>query len=249
MERRRDRQGLVLDPIRVLATLSQLRARIEERFPGSGLARVAGELVETGALTARRARNLSRPYLGLQALVALVAAAAVSLQAFVLRGIDWTPVWRRNDILAVTQGLDSAVNLTVLSAGSIWFLVGVERRWKRARALRDLYRLRAFAHVIDMHQLTKDPSVVLAGARPTASSPPRVMSEPQLLRYLDYCSEMLALISKLAALYAAHTRDVEVISAVNDIEELTSNLGRKIWQKITILSQLREADDPPALTG
>ena len=137
----------------------------------------------------------------------------------------------------------------MLSAGSIWVLAGLERRWKRARALQDLYRLRAFAHVIDMYQLTKDPSVVLAGARPTASSPRRIMSEPQLLRYLDYCSELLALISKLAALYAAHSRDSEVISAVNDIEELTSNLGRKIWQKITILSQLRDADDPPALDG
>ena len=178
-----------------------------------------------------------------------MVCAAVAIQIFVLQRIDWSPVWRRNDILAVTQGLDSAVNLTVLSAGSIWFLAGLERRWKRARALQDLYRLRAFAHVIDMYQLTKDPSVVLAGARPTASSPRRIMSEPQLLRYLDYCSELLALISKLAALYAAHSRDSEVISAVNDIEELTSNLGRKIWQKITILSQLRDADDPPALDG
>ena len=232
-----------------MATLAQLQSRIEERFPDSGLARVCGELVLTGEDTARRARRLSRPYVALRTLVAVVVCAAVAIQIFVLQRIDWSPVWRRNDILAVTQGLDSAVNLTVLSAGSIWFLAGLERRWKRARALKDLYRLRAFAHCIDMYQLTKDPSVVLAGARPTASSPRRIMSEPQLLRYLDYCSELLALISKLAALYAAHSRDSEVISAVNDIEELTSNLGRKIWQKITILSQLRDADDPPALDG
>jgi hypothetical protein len=239
----------VLDPACVVATLVQLRSRIDERFPESGLARVGGDLVVTGEDTARRARNLARPYLGLQALVAGVVGTAVVIQVFVLQRIDWSSVWHRSDVLAVTQGLDAAVNLTVLSAGAIWFLAGLERRWKRARALRDLYRLRAFAHVIDMHQLTKDPSVVLAGARPTASSPRRMMSEPQLLRYLDYCSELLALISKLAALYAAHTRDAEVISAVNDIEELTSNLGRKIWQKITILSQLRDADEPPTLDG
>jgi hypothetical protein len=239
----------VLDPARVVATLVQLRSRIDERFPESGLARVGGDLVVTGEDTARRARNLARPYLGLQALVAGVVVTAVAIQVFVLKQIDWSPVWHRSDVLAITQGLDAAVNLTVLSAGAIWFLAGLERRWKRARALRDLYRLRAFAHVIDMHQLTKDPSVVLAGARPTASSPRRRMSEPQLLRYLDYCSELLALISKLAALYAAHTRDVEVISAVNDIEDLTSNLGRKIWQKITILSQLRDAEEPPTLDG
>ena len=66
------------------------------------------------------------------------------------------------------------------------------------------------------------------------------MSEFQLSRYLDYCSEMLALIAKLAALYAGQSRDREVIMAVNEVEELTSSLGRKIWQKIMILHQLDE---------
>ena len=51
---------------------------------------------------------------------------------------------------------------------------------------------------------------------------------------------MLALIAKLAALYAGRSRDREVIMAVNEVEELTSSLGRKIWQKIMILNQLDE---------
>ena len=67
-----------------------------------------------------------------------------------------------------------------------------------------------------------------------------LMSEFELSRYLDYCSEMLALIAKLAALYAARTQDETIIEAVNDLEDLTSNLGRKIWQKIMIISQLDE---------
>ena len=77
------------------------------------------------------------------------------------------------------------------------------------------------------------------------------MNEFQLARYLDYCSEMLALTSKLAALYAARSRDSDVIDAVNDVEMLTSDLGRKIWQKITILSQLKQVQDAgaPALEG
>jgi hypothetical protein len=91
-----------------------------------------------------------------------------------------------------------------------------------------------------MHQLTKDPTVVLSGGAATSSSPVRQMSEFELSRYLDYCSEMLALIAKLAALYAARTQDETIIEAVNDLEDLTSNLGRKIWQKIMIISQLDE---------
>jgi hypothetical protein len=66
------------------------------------------------------------------------------------------------------------------------------------------------------------------------------MTTFQLTRYLDYCAEMQALIGKLAALYGDGTRDPVVINAVNDIENLAGNLGRKIWQKIMILSALEE---------
>ena len=46
---------------------------------------------------------------------------------------------------------------------------------------------------------------------------------------------MLALTSKLAALYAQNTRDGVVIQAVNEIEDLTTALSGKIWQKIMVM--------------
>ncbi|MET0336210.1 MAG: hypothetical protein ABW063_00460, partial [Caulobacter sp.] len=58
-----------------------------------------------------------------------------------------------------------------------------------------------------------------------------------LMRYLDYCSEMLSLTGKLAALYMQNMRDPVIIEAVNEIEDLTTSLSRKIWQKIMILNQ------------
>jgi hypothetical protein len=66
------------------------------------------------------------------------------------------------------------------------------------------------------------------------------MTRFQLARYLDYCAELLALIGKLAALYAERSRDALIIEAVNDLELLTTELGRKTWQKIIILGQLQE---------
>ena len=57
------------------------------------------------------------------------------------------------------------------------------------------------------------------------------------MRYLDYCSEMLSLTGKLAALYMQNMRDPIVIESVNEIEDLTTSLSRKIWQKIMILNQ------------
>jgi hypothetical protein len=113
-------------------------------------------------------------------------------------------------------------------------MIGLEARFKRRRALAGLYRLRAISHVIDMHQLTKDPASIVGSER-TESSPSRDLTHSELLRYLDYCAEMLAMTSKLAALYAQHFPDGTVISAVNDIEDLTTNLSRKIWQKIVIV--------------
>jgi hypothetical protein len=149
-------------------------------------------------------------------------------------------VLSRADPVGIAQGLDSIVNLLLIAFAAIWFVLTLEQRLKRRQVLGRLYELRSFAHVVDMHQLTKDPTVVLSGSEPTTSSPERRMSQFELSRYLDYCSEMLALIAKLAALYAGRTRDGETIVAVGEVEALTSDLGRKIWQKIMILSELDE---------
>jgi hypothetical protein len=135
--------------------------------------------------------------------------------------------------------VEAILNIAILAGAGIWFLLNLEARVKRARILADLHELRAIAHVIDMHQLTKDPTRITGDSEgpSTKSSPVRDMSAFELSRYLDYCAEMLSLTGKLAALYTAASRDSVVIHAVNEIEELTTNLSRKIWQKIMILRQ------------
>ena len=93
------------------------------------------------------------------------------------------------------------------------------------------------AHIVDMHQLTKDPERVRMGdeSPDTPSSPVRTLTVFQLSRYLDYCSESLSLLSKFAALYVQDFDDPVTMSAVNEVENLTNGLSRKIWQKIMIL--------------
>jgi hypothetical protein len=119
----------------------------------------------------------------------------------------------------------------------ILFLFTVEGRIKRRRALRFLRELRALAHIVDMHQLTKDPDRLLTHGQNTPSSPAREMTRFELGRYLDYCSEMLSLISKIAALYIQNFDDPVVLAAVDEVEALTTGLSRKIWQKIMILER------------
>jgi len=225
----------------IVKTVERLRARISERFPESGLSSVAADLADTARATAARVEELAQPNYLLRALAMLAIALGLAAQIYFAEIIDWSRVLKHADPVGLTEGLDAIVNLLILAFGAIWFVLTLEQRLKRRRILARLYELRAFAHVVDMHQLTKDPTVVLSESKPTESSPERRMTEFELSRYLDYCAEMLALIAKLGALYGSRSRDRDVMVAVTEIEELTSDLGRKIWQKIMILSDLDES--------
>ncbi|HWA23334.1 MAG TPA: hypothetical protein VG735_13135 [Caulobacterales bacterium] len=227
-----------LEPSKIIDTLARLEARVGERFPDSGLSRLARQLTAMAGVSAARARDLSRPNMALRTGVGTLILAGVAAQIAAARFLRLQPATL--DAAALVQGLEAAVNLLLLFGGAVWFLLSVETRWKRTRALAALHELRSLAHIIDMHQLTKDPTTVLSAPAPTASSPKREMNQFQLTRYLEYCAEMLALIGKLAALFGENMRDGVVVDAVNDIENLAANLGRKIWQKIMILGQLRE---------
>ncbi len=94
-----------------------------------------------------------------------------------------------------------------MCGGAVFFLVTWERRIQRSRVLKALHVLRSFAHIIDMHQLTKDSERMVGSGQSTPSSPKRSLSPFELTRYLDYCSEMLALISKIGALYVQRIED------------------------------------------
>jgi hypothetical protein len=222
---------------RIVATLEQLGARIRDRFPNAGLTSVCAELLEAATLSAQEAAQLSRPSYGWRTAALALVAAGVFAQVAAFRFLNMNAT----DLSApeLLQGLEAAVNLLILFGGAVWFLLTLEERSKRQRVLDAMHRLRSLAHVIDMHQLTKDPTVLL-DPRKTPSSPERTMTHFELTRYLDYCAEMLSLIGKLAALYGERMRDGVAIDAVNDIETLTTGLGRKIWQKITIIGALEE---------
>ncbi|WP_377640823.1 hypothetical protein [Oryzobacter terrae] len=87
-----------------------------------------------------------------------------------------------------------------------------------------------------MHQLDKDPEQARADYHPTAESPARrIMDAEELHHYLDYCSELVSLVAKTAALCAERTSDPVVLGTVSEIETLTAQMSQKIWQKISLL--------------
>jgi hypothetical protein len=228
-----------LDSGRILETLELLRQRIEERFPGAGLGRVAHDLAALGRQCAAEAESLGRPNLplrvavGFLAVVVVFAASAVVSAPWIALGIPR----QFSSIGEYVQAVEAAVQELVFLGVAIFFLFTLEARHKRRRALRAIHELRSIAHIVDMHQLTKDPERVSSTQPNTASSPTRQMTPDQLGRYLDYCSEMLSLTSKIAALYVQNFDDVVTLAAVNEVESLTSGLSRKVWQKISVLRQ------------
>jgi hypothetical protein len=224
-----------LDPEQIVQTVDLLKSRVEERFPGSGLGRVAAELHEVALGVVERTDSINRPHFILRSCSVLVAVGLAAALAAVLVKLKLEPgelTW-----LAGIHVLEAAINDVVLLGAGLFFLVTLETRIKRRRILRATHELRSLAHIIDMHQLTKDPHVILDDGPPTASSPARDHSPYQLARYLDYCSEMLSLIGKLAALYVQRFDDQIALAAVDSIEDLTNGLSRKIWQKIAILER------------
>lgn len=227
-----------LDPQEIGRTAERLSQRIAERFPGSGLSKVAAELVTMAQDLAEAASLQARPIWWPRILIGLVLAAGLMVLASASSIIRFDRI--ATGAFDFMQGVEASLNVLILFGFGLLFLWGLEERIKRRRIFRQLHGLRSLIHVIDMHQLTKDPSVVRGASRPTASSPKREMSEFELARYLDYCAEMLALIAKLAALYQRELPDPEIGAAVNDVESLASDLGRKIWQKITLIGQLTE---------
>jgi hypothetical protein len=223
---------LRIDLIRT--TIAQLEHRISTRFPGSGLSQLGNELIQLAAEIEPRINYLRRPLWWLRALIALAMFGVIALSFWSTLHFLKIATGESTNMAELLQGVDAAINELILLSLALLFLVSTENRLKRRHALRLLHRLRSIAHVVDMHQLTKDPDFALH-PQPTSASPTRALKGFQLARYLDYCSEMLALISKLAALHTQYLQDPVVLGAVKDIEALTAGLSSKIWQKIMIL--------------
>ncbi|MCG6856863.1 MAG: hypothetical protein LJE67_02220 [Salaquimonas sp.] len=222
-----------LNPEKIIATAANLERRIGERFPDAGLKNVAGELVRLASDTAKAANEVARPMWWLRAVIALTVIVGALIFFFVGSFLTFNRI--ETDGFDAVQGVEASINTLVLIGLGVFALFRIEERAKRHAALKGLHAMRSLVHVIDMHQLTKDPVVFSADFRPTTSSPNRSMSRVDLKRYLDYCSEMLSLTGKVAALYAQSLADHDVLEAVNDIENLATNLSRKIWQKIMLI--------------
>lgn len=216
-------------------TLSKLQSRISERFPQSGLANVCDELDSIAKETEANLILIAKPNFWLRTSIGLVIAISLFLIVYSVSIIEIKSV--KISLFDIVQVAEAAINDIILFGLALFFLISLETKLKRTKILNSLNQLRAITHIIDMHQLTKDPTEIGQKQQKTLSSPKRNMTPHNLKRYLDYCSEMLSIVGKIAAVYAQKFPDTQVLSSVNEVESLTSGISRKIWQKIMIIER------------
>jgi hypothetical protein len=233
----------VLEPDKMISSLELLSRRIYERFPESGLYQVSRQLLTFGQNAQEDAKWIARPILplriGTTILVILLSMAVLWTLQSVARTEDIREILRVENFIPL---LEAGINDVILIGAGIFFLVSAETRIKRRRVLNSLHKLRVFAHIIDMHQLHKDPERILNRGELAPSTPKLDMTPFELSRYLDYCSELLSFTGIIAGFYAQNSEDAVLVDAVSDIETLTNGISRKIWQKLMILDLLKSGE-------
>lgn len=215
-------------------TIELLSLRILERFPGSSLGKTCKDFHTFTLKSKDIIAWIDKPNYLLRILtyVFIFIMAALVIYSFTLIDLHVD-----NKFTEITTVLEASLNNFALIGAAIFFLITLENRIKRTRAIKFLNEVRGFAHVVDMHQLTKDPQTNLDDALSTEHSPNRDFTRFELQRYLDYCAEFLSLIGKVAALYSQSLPDEVVVQSSGEIETLCSNMANKIWQKLIVLNE------------
>lgn len=213
---------------KIIDAIHLISLRINDRFPESGLLKVCNELKALAIISKQNIESVDKPYAYFRLafyLLILIAGASI-FYTFSQLKVDESITTIQN-FVTVSEAM---INEIAMIGASFYFLYKLEDILKQKIILKALNELRTIAHVIDMHQLTKDPSYMLVER--TEHSPTRELTKNDLSRYLDYCSEMLSLTSKVAAIYGNNNRDQMILTTIHDIEILCSSLSGKIWQKI-----------------
>jgi hypothetical protein len=217
---------------------AKLEARIRARLPGRRLAGVAERLarmvpeIHEGFDVSYHRSQVTRVWT--RALSGLIVLGTVVTLVFAFRDALVTGNLHLRDVVSLAE---STISDIVFAGIAVVFLWALPERRERRTLIGLLHELRTLAHVVDMHQLDKDPEQARSDYVPTEMSPPNRMNAEELHHYFDYCSELVSLIAKTAALCAERTSDPVVLGTVSNLETLAAQMSQKIWQKISLLPE------------
>ena len=105
---------------------------------------------------AKAAQALEAPIWWLRGLIIAAFVAGVLVFVFVGTILPLDRISGNDDALQSVQGIEASINTVILAVLGLLALIRTEERIKRKQVFRQLHGLKLI-HVIDMHQLTKDP--------------------------------------------------------------------------------------------
>jgi hypothetical protein len=215
---------------KIIDIVHTLSLRINDRFPDADLLNVCNELKSLAVKSKLENIKLQKPYILIRIafiIMIIIASASIMYTISLLKFED--SIMSLANFITVSEAFISEL---VTIGFAFYFIYKLEDLIKEKKILAALHELRTIAHVIDLHQLTKDPTYT--SIERTKNSPKREFTKAQLNRYFNYCCEMLSLTSKVAATYAFDNKNELILNTVRDVETLTSNLSTKIWEKIEL---------------
>ena len=237
-----------LDADAVREIVVELEARIAARFPERGLRQVAADLavlidaVETGANSTQGRVRMAR--IASRVVMVLILAGTLVALGLGFKDAIVDPNGEITNSLDVLPLIETTINDVVFAGIAVFFLYSFPERVQRGRLLNLLHQLRSTAHIIDMHQLTKDPEQLQAVVRPdrgqqaARAEPRRDGALPRLLLRApgpgrqDRRTVRRGVAGRRRPRHGQHRRDADV------------GISRKIWQKISNLPSSADAVPP-----
>ncbi len=229
-----------LDEAKILALISEMVARIKERFPDAGLNAQAQLLKTIVEHDSRRAMQLQRPLVFFRCMMVLVACVLLAALGYGVWSLH--PELRAPTLTELIQAADSGAQVLLMLGLALGWLFYAEGRRKQRQWRVLLRKLINLSHIIDMHQLNKDPDRLTRQLGENTESSPRldkhVSTAFLMTRYLDYCRELLSIIGKMGAFYMQYTDDRIVIAEINQLIANEQSLRAGISSKIDSLAPL-----------
>ena len=147
-----------LDEGSIIRTIEGLRDRIASTFPQANLLRVCEQFLDVSKRVVAVEHYLRRPHWPLR----IIGIASVAVLTIFLILIATLAARADADLTfnSVVATVESAVNDLAFFGIAVFFLLRLETRVKRGKALEMLHELRSLTHIVDMHQLTKDPALI-----------------------------------------------------------------------------------------
>ena len=123
-----------LDSEKIVDTIGTLCRRIDERFPNSGLGNVCRELLTIAGESQERSAWIAKPQRALRIITWILLVIMAGGLAVILTHAAWPR--GGFELVGLVQGLEAALNITILLGAAALFLATVEVRIKRKRALK-----------------------------------------------------------------------------------------------------------------